>query len=182
MRKALKESPMTDIHSLPLNFASVRASLAQGLEPIALITESYRRAKAVAEAGIFTALVPEADVIRHAESLAHDARSGRILPLLGLSFSVKDNIHVAGMATTANCPALSIFAAESAPVVTALEGAGAVMIGKNAMDQFATGLTGTRSPRASMPQRDRPRLYSRRVKLRIGRCRRSRYRFVFTWQ
>ncbi len=137
---------MIDIHSLSFDFASVRASLAQGLEPVALIAESYRRAKAASDDGIFTALVPEADVMKRAQSLAHEARSGQIPPLLGLSFSVKDNIHVAGMATTANCPALGIFATESAPAVTALEAAGAVLIGKNTMDQFATGLNGTRSP------------------------------------
>jgi allophanate hydrolase len=59
---------------------------------------------------------------------------------------VKDNIHVVGMATTSNCPALAIMPAESAPCVTALEAAGAILIGKNTMDQFATGLNGTRSP------------------------------------
>ena len=81
-----------------------------------------------------------------ADALQQRADAGEPLPLLGLAFSVKDNIHVAGMATTSNCPALAIMPAETAPAVRALEEAGAVLIGKNTMDQFATGLNGTRSP------------------------------------
>ena len=63
-----------------------------------------------------------------------------------MPFAVKDNIHVAGMVTTSNCPGLFIMPEETARSVQLLEKAGAVLIGKNTMDQFATGLNGTRSP------------------------------------
>jgi allophanate hydrolase len=137
---------MTDLNSLSLTFASVRKAINLGAKPGSLVAESCRRARAVARDGIFTALVPEQDVMDRADALQRRADAGEPLPLLGLAFSVKDNIHVAGMATTSNCPALAIMPEETAPAVRALEGAGAVLIGKNTMDQFATGLNGTRSP------------------------------------
>lgn len=131
---------------LPVDFALVRAGITEGADPVAIVAESRRRAEAVAGEGLFTALVDEWIVLDRAEAAARRARSGERQPLLGLTFAVKDNIHVAGMATTANCPGLRIDPSESSPAVLALEGAGAVLIGKNTMDQFATGLNGTRSP------------------------------------
>jgi allophanate hydrolase len=68
------------------------------------------------------------------------------LPLAGVPFAVKDNIDVAGMPTTAGCPAYSHVAEHTAPVVQRLLDAGAVLIGKTNLDQFATGLVGVRSP------------------------------------
>ncbi|ARF48915.1 allophanate hydrolase [Pantoea stewartii] len=68
------------------------------------------------------------------------------LPLFGVPFAVKDNIDVAGWPTTAACPAFSYTAEEDAFVVARLKAAGAVVIGKTNLDQFATGLVGTRSP------------------------------------
>jgi allophanate hydrolase len=68
------------------------------------------------------------------------------LPLFGIPFAVKDNIDIAGMPTTAGCPAFAYTPAETAPVVTQLLAAGAVLLGKANLDQFATGLVGTRSP------------------------------------
>lgn len=68
------------------------------------------------------------------------------LPLFGVPFAVKDNIDVAGMPTTAACPAFAYTPAQSAPVVERLLAAGAVLVGKTNLDQFATGLVGTRSP------------------------------------
>ena len=112
----------------------------------ALVAESCRRAQAAAADGIFTALVPPEDAVDRASRLQRRADDGENLPLLGMTFAVKDNIHVAGMATTSNCPGLSIMPEETAHSVQLLEEAGAVLIGKNTMDQFATGLNGTRSP------------------------------------
>jgi len=136
----------TDLSLLSFTFAAVRAARQQGVSARALVAESCRRAEAVAGEGIFTALVPAEQAIRRAEEFDARARAGEVLPLLGLTFSVKDNIHVAGMVTTSNCPALAIMPQESAHAVALLERAGAVLIGKNTMDQFATGLNGTRSP------------------------------------
>ena len=73
------------------------------------------------------------------------------LPLYGIPFAVKDNIDVAGWPTTAACPAFSYIAHATAPSVERLEAAGAVLIGKTNMDQFATGLSGTRSPYGAVP-------------------------------
>lgn len=79
---------------------------------------------------------------------AIDARvaAGERLPLAGVPFAVKDNIDVAGFATTAGCPAFAYTPETSAPAVARLLQAGAVCIGKTNLDQFATGLVGTRSP------------------------------------
>jgi allophanate hydrolase len=68
------------------------------------------------------------------------------LPLSGLTFAIKDNIDLAGLPTTAACPAYAYSPAQSAPVVRRLIDAGATPAGKTNMDQFATGLVGTRSP------------------------------------
>jgi len=68
------------------------------------------------------------------------------LPLFGIPFAVKDNIDVAGIPTTAGCPAFAYTPGETAPVVARLVAAGAVLLGKTNLDQFATGLVGTHSP------------------------------------
>ncbi|EXU74395.1 allophanate hydrolase [Erwinia mallotivora] len=68
------------------------------------------------------------------------------LPLFGVPFAVKDNIDVAGWPTTAACPAFTYQAAADAAAVARLKAAGAVLIGKTNLDQFATGLVGSRSP------------------------------------
>ena len=83
---------------------------------------------------------PDADRLRRD---AADAPSG---PLSGLSFAVKDNIDRAGDSTTAGCPRYAYRPAADAPVVARLRAAGAVCAGKTNLDQFATGLVGTRSP------------------------------------
>ena len=79
---------------------------------------------------------------------AVDARieAGETLPLAGVPFAVKDNIDVAGIDTTAACPSFAYRPAASATVVECLVQAGAICIGKTNLDQFATGLNGTRSP------------------------------------
>ncbi|HET9475394.1 MAG TPA: allophanate hydrolase [Steroidobacteraceae bacterium] len=78
---------------------------------------------------------------RELESLSPDS-----LPLYGIPFVVKDNIDLQGLATTAACPAFAYQPENSAPVVQALLDAGAIALGKSNLDQFATGLVGTRSP------------------------------------
>lgn len=70
----------------------------------------------------------------------------RAMPLFGVPYAVKDNIDVQGWPTTAACPAFERVAEESAHVVSKLTQAGAVCVGKTNLDQFATGLVGTRSP------------------------------------
>lgn len=105
-----------------------------------MISELYDRIDAEPLRPVWISLVPRDAALTKAQAVPDDA------PLRGMTFAVKDNIDVAGMSTTAGCPAFAYMPSESAPVVTALEQAGAVLIGKTNMDQFATGLVGTRSP------------------------------------
>src|SRR5258705_506813 len=108
-----------------------------------MIDEVYRRIEAHAANPVFIHLLPEATVEQRLRELE---RSPRTLPLWGRTFAVKDNIDVAGLPTTAACPAFSYIARDTAPAVQKLLNAGAVLIGKTNMDQFATGLVGTRWP------------------------------------
>lgn len=78
------------------------------------------------------------------------------LPLYGIPFAVKDNIDVAGLPTTCACPAFSYTAEHTAATVEKLLAAGAVVIGKSNLDQFATGLVGTRSPYGAVPNTFKP--------------------------
>ncbi|MBA0206234.1 allophanate hydrolase [Pectobacterium aroidearum] len=73
------------------------------------------------------------------------------LPLFGVPFAVKDNIDVAGWPTSAACPAFTYLADNDATAVAKLKAAGAIVIGKTNLDQFATGLVGTRSPFGEVP-------------------------------
>nr|WP_308170522.1 allophanate hydrolase [[Mycobacterium] fortunisiensis] len=81
-------------------------------------------------------------------------------PLAGLVLAVKDNVDVAGIPTTAACPDFSYVPDADAPAVTALKAAGAVVIGKTNLDQFATGLVGTRSPYGAVRDSRRPEYIS----------------------
>ncbi|QDH34320.1 allophanate hydrolase [Porphyrobacter sp. YT40] len=83
-----------------------------------------------------------------AAARAIDARvaGGERLPLAGVPYAAKDNIDVAGFETTAACPAFAYRPERSATVIAKLEAAGAICVGKTNLDQFATGLVGTRSP------------------------------------
>jgi allophanate hydrolase len=82
----------------------------------------------------------------HARAAALVKLSPASLPLYGIPFAVKDNIDVAGLPTTAGCPEFAHAPAASATVVQRLIDAGAIVLGKTNLDQFATGLVGTRSP------------------------------------
>ncbi len=89
---------------------------------------------------------PAGALMVEADRIDAVADAGADLPLAGLTFAVKDNIDVAGLATTAGCPEFAYFPPTDAAAVRALRAAGALCIGKTNLDQFATGLVGTRSP------------------------------------
>jgi allophanate hydrolase len=99
---------------------------------------------------VWIARVSEAALLARATALdrraAREPELSARLPLFGIPFAVKDNIDAAGLETTAACPAFAYRPAVSAPVVARLEEAGAILVGKTNMDQFATGLVGCRSP------------------------------------
>ncbi len=80
------------------------------------------------------------------QAIESGEKQARDFPLLGVPFAVKDNIDVAGMPTSAACPAFTFTPEHDATVVARLKAAGAVVVGKTNLDQFATGLVGTRSP------------------------------------
>ena len=88
----------------------------------------------------------DAEVLAQAKRVDDRLAAGERLPLAGVPFAIKDNIDVAGLPTTAACPAFSYRPERSATVVERLLAAGAVAIGKTNLDQFATGLVGVRSP------------------------------------
>lgn len=105
------------------------------------IRETYRRIRERGAEGVWISLVPEAEALAQAAAGADSAR-----PLGGMTFAIKDNIDLAGLPTTAACPAFARMPSGNAFVVERLIEAGAVAIGKTNLDQFATGLNGTRSP------------------------------------
>jgi allophanate hydrolase len=113
--------------------------------PSDVVRDIYRRNAALKNQPIWIHLLPMEDVLRRTAQLEADP-TARELPLFGIPFAVKDNIDVAGLPTTAGCPAYAYSATETASVVRRLLAAGAVLIGKTNLDQFATGLVGTRSP------------------------------------
>ncbi|PSP86032.1 allophanate hydrolase [Halobacteriales archaeon QS_6_64_34] len=127
------------------------------LQPTTLLTE-YRNGERTPEATVETvyerldtdatnawiSVREKADVLADAAALADADIEDK--PLYGVPFAVKDNIDYAELPTTAACPAYAYDPGESATVVERLRAAGALLIGKTNMDQFATGLVGTRSP------------------------------------
>ena len=124
--------------------AIVAAHRAGKLSPAETIARSYQRIRAHNDPAIFISLRDEKDALAEAESLR--AKDAAELPLSGVPFAVKDNIDVAGLPTTAACPAFSYSPAHDATAVARLRAAGAILIGKTNLDQFATGLVGVRSP------------------------------------
>ena len=122
-----------------LDFKSVRAFYASGKSPVDLVREIYRR---IAERGADHVWIHLPSLDQLLETLPSDST----LPLFGVPFAVKDNIDVQGWPTTAGCEEFSYIPKDDATVVRKLREAGAIPIGKTNLDQFATGLVGTRSP------------------------------------
>jgi allophanate hydrolase len=127
---------------------SLRAIVAEhrsGETPLSrTVSETYARIRAHNDPAIFINLRAEAEVLAEANAL--QAGAADQFPLLGALVAVKDNIDVAGLPTTAACPAFAYQPTRDAGVVARLRAAGAIVIGKTNLDQFATGLSGTRSP------------------------------------
>ncbi|HZP07791.1 allophanate hydrolase [Methyloceanibacter sp.] len=126
--------------TLSLDIANLARLYGSGeAAPESIVREVYARIRARAERPEWITLVEESVAM----AKARKAPRG---PLYGIPFAVKDNIDVAGLPTTCACPAFAYVAERSATVVERLEQAGAILIGKTNLDQFATGLNGTRTP------------------------------------
>ncbi len=121
----------------------VAAHRSGAVTPVQSIRRCYARIRALADPGIFISLREEADAVGEADALSGATARGA---LFGVPVAVKDNIDVAGLPTTAACPAFAYRPREDASAVARLKAAGAIIIGKTNLDQFATGLVGMRTP------------------------------------
>ncbi len=132
---------------LLLELSELRSAYAAGtLTPTRLAAALTAQSDPAAEAGIFIHRVPADELLQAARALEERRARGDVMPLYGIPFAVKDNIDVTGVPTTAACPAFAYTPASAAPVVERLLAAGGLLVGKTNLDQFATGLVGTRSP------------------------------------
>jgi allophanate hydrolase len=110
------------------------------------VADTYARIAAADRPEIWITLRDPDDVEAELAGVTDRARAGEHVPLAGRLFAVKNNIDVAGLPTTAACPAFSYQPSQDATSVARLRAAGAVVVGSTNLDQFATGLVGTRSP------------------------------------
>ncbi|QKD01157.1 allophanate hydrolase [Mesorhizobium loti] len=126
------------------DIGSLHAAYASGVTVAAMIDAVHERIAAAADPGIFIHLPGRADMLAQAQTLGPFDPVGK--PLWGVPFAVKDNIDVAGMPTTAACAEYAYTPDADATVVARLKSAGALVVGKTNLDQFATGLVGVRTP------------------------------------
>jgi len=124
--------------------AIVAAHRAGTTTPAQTVARSYARIRDYNDPAVFISLRDEKDALAQADALTK--KDAAQLPLLGVPVAVKDNIDALGMPTTAACPAFAYSPAHDSTAVAKLRAAGAIIIGKTNLDQFATGLVGVRSP------------------------------------
>ena len=130
---------------LNLGITALKNAYAHGeLTPRQLVSDIIERAAALADYNLF--ITPPAQDWIEPFLVALEQRDPAACPLWGIPFVIKDNIDLAGVPTTAGCPAFAYQPQQHAFVVQQLVDAGAIPIGKANLDQFATGLNGTRSP------------------------------------
>ena len=141
---------MPDSNSLPtsLDLASLAARYRDGtLDPTMVASAILRRIAAADDGAIWISRVADTVLLARAAELgALDADARARLPLYGIPFAVKDNIDADGLDTTAACPDFAYRPERNATAVERLLAAGAMLVGKTNLDQFATGLVGVRSP------------------------------------
>jgi allophanate hydrolase len=129
-----------------LTLAGLRTAYADGLSPHAVVDSVLHRIAARGEDAAWISQFDPATLHDRAAELEAHSADGRRPPLFGVPFAVKDNIDVAGLPTTAACPDFAYSPDTDATAVRLLREAGAIVVGKTNLDQFATGLNGTRSP------------------------------------
>src|ERR1700733_9348286 len=115
-------------------------------EAKARLSELRRRIDAYPQKTVWIHLFSPQQIDNQLERAFQRHAAGITQPLLGLSFAIKDNIDFADAPTTAGCREFAYSPQRSATVVSGLCDAGAIVLGKTNLDQFATGLVGTRSP------------------------------------
>ncbi len=131
---------------MKLTIDALRSLYSSGnAKPSDVVAEMYQRIGREPHQPVWISLVPREKALARARELESDQSTVRP-PLYGIPFAIKDNIDLAGMPTTAGCPAYTYSPERDATVVERLLHAGAIPIGKTNLDQFATGLVGTRSP------------------------------------
>ena len=133
-----------DDHAYPIGIRALHEAYAKGLSPKFVVDHVFDAIAAADDPGIFISLATRESV--RASALALGPFDPAAKPLWGIPFAVKDNIDVAGMPTTAAAPAFAYLPRVSAHAVERLIAAGALMIGKTNLDQFAAGLVGVRTP------------------------------------
>ncbi|MFT3864410.1 MAG: allophanate hydrolase [Solirubrobacterales bacterium] len=124
------------------------------------VRAAYAATRAADRPEVWITLREEAEALAEAEAIDARVAAGEDLPLAGRTFAAKDNIDAAGIPTTVACPTYAYTPESSSPAVTRLLDAGAVLLGKTNLDQFATGLVGTRSPYGAVRDVRRPEFVS----------------------
>lgn len=132
------------VDGIHFDIQSLHAAYATGATPLEMVETVFRRIDDSNDPGIFIHLPSMRELMSQTEAIG--AFDPVAKPLWGIPFAVKDNIDVAGMPTTAACPAFAYTPTVDAKVVALLKAAGAIVIGKTNLDQFATGLVGVRTP------------------------------------
>ncbi|OAI42291.1 hypothetical protein AYO40_00165 [Planctomycetaceae bacterium SCGC AG-212-D15] len=111
-----------------------------------LLSDVGERIQSSTSEGVWIYLLPEEELLKQLRGAQERRAAGIDLPLFGVPFAVKDILDVAGLPTTAACPAFRFTAERTAPAVQRLLDAGAILVGKTNLDQFASGLAGDRTP------------------------------------
>ena len=132
------------MREISLDLASLHEAYASGTTVEQVLDQVFARLAAIDDPGLFIHLATRAALSEQVAMLG--ALDLEVKPLWGVPFAVKDNIDVTGMPTTAACREFSYLPSSEATVVRLLRQAGAIVIGKTNMDQFATGLVGVRTP------------------------------------
>ena len=130
--------------NLPFTIDTLHKAYFSGLKPTEVITESLARISNTHDDGIYLYMASSSQLSKAIEELGPFDLD--LKPLWGIPFAVKDNIDVEGMPTTAGCEEYKYIAKQDAQVISLLKNAGAIVIGKTNLDQFATGLIGLRTP------------------------------------
>lgn len=140
-----------DLNHGDLNIENLERLYTKGaIDPVDVVRLVYKRIDEYHDKAAWITLVPQVEALEAAQELTRRYPDPESRPALyGIPFSVKDSIDIAGMPTTLACRSYAYTASLTAPVVDRILAAGGILIGKTNLDQFATGLNGTRSPYGS---------------------------------